>query len=107
MFWVYILRCADGSYYTGHTEDLAKRLSEHQMGLLEGYTSSRLPVELVFQQEFDTRLDALAAERRIMGWSRLKKEAMLSGNWQEVSRLAQRRTPKSRQEFHGVQAPEE
>lgn len=54
-FWVYILRCRDGSYYTGHTDNLEKRVAEHQAGLCEGYTGSRLPVELVFSQEFASR----------------------------------------------------
>ena len=51
-FWVYILRCSDDSYYTGHTDDLGKRIGEHQAGLCGGYTASRLPVELAFSQDF-------------------------------------------------------
>jgi predicted GIY-YIG superfamily endonuclease len=87
-FWVYILRCADGSYYTGHTDDLDKRIGEHQQGLCGGYTASRLPVALLFSQECATREEALAAEQQIKGWSRKKKEAMMRGDWTEVSRLA-------------------
>lgn len=87
-FWVYILRCADGSYYTGHTDDLDKRIGEHQEGLCGGYTASRLPVVLAFSQECSTREEALAAEQQIKGWSRKKKEAMMRGDWAEVSRLA-------------------
>ena len=87
-FWVYILKCADGSYYTGHTDNLEKRISEHQAGITEGYTSTRLPIRLVFSQECPTRLEALASERQIKGWSRKKKEAMIRGDWAEVSRLA-------------------
>lgn len=89
MFWVYILRCADGSYYTGHTDSLEARISLHQSGDCEGYTASRLPVELVWSQECTTREEALAAERQIKGWSRKKKEALMRGDWEEVSRLAQ------------------
>ena len=90
-FWVYILVCRDGSYYTGHTDNLEKRLAEHMSGELKGYTSARLPVKLVFSQEFSTREEAFESERRIKGWSRKKKEAMIHGNWGEVSRLARAR----------------
>ena len=87
-FWVYILRCADGSYYTGHTEDLEKRLAEHHSGELGGYTATRLPVTLAYSEAFSTREEALASELRVKGWSRRKKEAMMRGDWAEVSRLA-------------------
>jgi len=87
-FWVYILKCADGSYYTGHTDNLEKRIGEHRSGAFGGYTSTRLPVELVFSQDFSSREEALTSERQIKGWSRKKKEAMLRGDWNEVSRLA-------------------
>ena len=86
-FHVYILRCADDSYYTGHTDNLEKRLAEHQSGAC-GYTSTRLPVNLIFSQDFPTREEALASEQRIKGWSRKKKEAMIRADWEEVSRLA-------------------
>jgi len=89
-FWVYILRCADGSYYTGHTDNLEKRIAEHQAGEIEGYTSTKLPVTLVFSQEFPSREEALVCERQIKGWSRKKKEALMQGNWAELSRLAHR-----------------
>ena len=55
MFWVYILSCADGSYYTGHTDNLESRIAQHQAGECEGYTATRLPVELVWSQECVTR----------------------------------------------------
>jgi putative endonuclease len=87
-FWVYILRCADGSYYTGHTDNLDQRISQHASGACGGYTAQRLPVSLVFFQECVTREEALGAEQQIKGWSRAKKEAMMRGGWQEVSRLA-------------------
>ena len=87
-FWVYILKCSDGSYYTGHTENLELRIAQHQQGDVAGYTSTRLPVELVFSQAFPTRLEAIASECQIKGWSRAKKEAMMRGEWDEVSRLA-------------------
>ena len=72
-FWGYILKCADGSYDTGHTDDLDKRIGEHRSGLLPGYTQTRLPVELAFAQDFPPRIEALEAERRIKGWKRAWK----------------------------------
>lgn len=88
MFWVYILRCADGSDYTGHTDNLESRLAYHQTGEIKGYTSTRLPVELIFSQPMVTREYALTAELQIKGWSRAKKEAMMRGDWNNVSKLA-------------------
>ena len=88
-FWVYILRCADDSYYTGHTDDLEYRMARHTSGEIVGcYTRNRRPLELVFSQPCDTREQALASERQIKGWSRKKKEAMMRSDWAEVSRLA-------------------
>ena len=88
MFWIYILQCSDGSYYTGHTENLETRLASHQSGDVIGYTSTRLPVKLMFSQALTTREEAICAERQIKGWSRAKKEAMMRGGWQRVSELA-------------------
>ena len=71
-FYVYILECSDGSYYTGHTDDLEKRLETHNSGELDGYTKNRRPLTLVFLQEFPSRDEAFAAERQIKGWTRRK-----------------------------------
>lgn len=87
-FWVYIVRCADGSYYTGHTDNLEYRISQHQSGELGGYTVTRRPLELVFTQECTTREEALRAERQLKGWSGKKKEAMMRGDWATVNRLS-------------------
>lgn len=93
-FWIYILRCADGSYYTGHTDKLEKRIAEHETGAISScYTFKRRPLKLVFSQDCATREEALAAEQQIKGWSRKKKEAMMRGNWAEVSRLAKSSAP--------------
>ncbi len=92
-FWVSILRCADHSYYTGHTDNLATRIMQHQTGEIEGFTSTRVPVALVFADEFPTREEALARERQIKGWSRKKKKAMMRGDWAEVSRLGRGKRP--------------
>jgi putative endonuclease len=89
MFWVYILRCVDGSYYTGHTDNLERRIAQYSAGECTGYTATHLPVKLAWSQECATREEALSAERQIKGWSRKKKEAMMRGDWGEVSRLAQ------------------
>jgi predicted GIY-YIG superfamily endonuclease len=79
-FFVYILRCADGSYYVGHTDNLEQRIAEHRHAVYPCYTSSRLPIEVVFQQEFESRISALEAERKIKNWSRKKKEAFIDGD---------------------------
>jgi predicted GIY-YIG superfamily endonuclease len=93
-FWVYILRCADNSYYTGHTDNLEKRIGEHETGAVQScYTFKRRPLQLVFSQDCTTREEALAAEQQIKGWSRKKKEAMMRGDWAEVSRLAKSKPP--------------
>ena len=91
-FYVYILQCADGSYYTGHTDNLEARIGQHESGSYGSYTSTRLPVNLVWMQECVTREEALSAEMQIKGWSRKKKEAMMRGDWVEVSRLARGKT---------------
>ena len=87
-FWVYILKCNDQSYYTGHTDNLENRIGMHQEGIVACYTQSRLPVELVYSQEFSTRYEALQMERRIRGWSHAKKEALINNDWKKLSRLA-------------------
>jgi predicted GIY-YIG superfamily endonuclease len=83
-FWVYILECADGSYYVGHTDNLEKRLAEHEQNTFKCYTSYQLPVKLVFCSEFSTRDDAFARERQIKGWSRCKKQALIVEDWTEL-----------------------
>ena len=93
-YYVYILLCSDQSYYTGVTNDLETRFLYHQNGYNpNAYTYNRRPVEIVFYTEFNDINQAIAFEKQIKGWSRKKKEAMMQGNWAEVSRLAQSRTP--------------
>src|SRR5437868_13333279 len=87
-FWVYILRCADGSYYAGHTENMEARLWQHQQGINCDWTSRRRPVELVWCEATPTRYEALVFERRIKGWTRAKKEALIAGNWRRIGWLA-------------------
>ncbi|WP_095011016.1 GIY-YIG nuclease family protein [Tsuneonella mangrovi] len=84
-FWCYILECADGVYYTGHTDDLERRIAEHSVGGFCRFTSARRPVELIWADEFPTREEALASELRIKKWSRAKKEALAAGDWGKLS----------------------
>jgi len=89
MFWVYMLSCADCSFYVGHTDNLETRVGQHQQGIDPAcYTFSRRPLQLVFSQPFVTREEALAMERRIKGWNRAKKTALIAGDWAEISRIA-------------------
>ena len=93
-FWVYVLQCADGKYYTGHTDNIERRFSEHQAGGYCDFTSRRRPVKMMWSDYFSTRIEALEAERRIKPWSRAKKEALFRGDWAAVSHIA--RPPKER-----------
>jgi len=87
-FWAYMLRCSDDSIYVGHTDHLERRLAEHQSGQCPGYTSARLPVQLLWSQEFFSREEALQCELQIKRWSRPKKLALAAGDWAALSRLA-------------------
>jgi predicted GIY-YIG superfamily endonuclease len=87
-FWAYMLHCRGGVFYSGHTDNLEVRLAQHKTGAIPGFTSRLLPVELVWSQEFPTRIEALEAERRIKGWSRAKKMALIRGDWSAISALA-------------------
>jgi len=94
---IYILRCADGSYYTGITKrEVDERVSEHAQGLIPGcYTAKRLPVRLAFSEHYDRIDEAITAERRIKGWSRLKKEAYMRHDFDALPELS-KRGPKPR-----------
>jgi putative endonuclease len=91
--WLYILRCADGSYHVGTTRTtLEYRLAEHNAGHYGGYTAKRLPVTLVYSQWLDSITDAIAAERQVKGWSRAKKEALMRGDFEALKVLAKRQS---------------
>ncbi len=90
-FWAYILRCNDGTCYTGHTDNLEARIAQHQHGQLPGYTRHRRPLVLMWSQDFPTRLEALEAERQIKGWTAARKEALIAGDFALLSRLARNR----------------
>ena len=85
---VYILRCSDGTYYTGMTSDLEARIAAHQAGLeSKAYTYSRRPVDYLWSQEFGTHDEAFQSERQIKGWTRAKKEALIRGDLDAVHRI--------------------
>ncbi|MGQ0660233.1 GIY-YIG nuclease family protein, partial [Sphingosinicella sp.] len=89
-FYAYLLRCADGSYYAGHTDDLDARVAQHQAGSIPGYTKKRRPIALAWSDRFPDRDQAFAAERQIKGWSRAKKEALIRGDWEALRSLSSR-----------------
>ena|SRR5215204_5154919 len=91
-FWAYMLHCRGGSFYTGHTDDLEARLAAHETGQVRGFTWDRLPIKLVWTEQFPSRGEALASERQIKGWSRAKKMALIRGDWSKLSELAKAKT---------------
>ncbi|MGG7510343.1 GIY-YIG nuclease family protein [Plantibacter sp. YIM 135249] len=88
MPFVYILRCADASYYTGSTVDLERRMTQHQSGEGANYTADRLPVVLVWAAQLDRIDEAFALEKRIQGWSRAKKTALIEGRLDDLPGLS-------------------
>ena len=77
--FTYILRCADGTYYTGWTNNLEKRLAAHNAGVASKYTRSRRSVELVYHERFETKEEAMGREWRIKQLTRAQKEALING----------------------------
>ena len=90
MAWVYMLRCADSSYYVGSTRNLDGRLEQHASGLGSVYTSSRLPIALVWCQEYESVAEAYAIEKKVQGWSRVKREALIEGRIDLLPSLSRR-----------------
>jgi len=88
---VYILRCADQSYYVGSTRNLAKRIAAHNDGLGARYTARRRPVQLVYAESLPTLADAVRRERQLKRWSRAMKEALLTGDFGKLNRLGRSR----------------
>lgn len=86
--WMYILECADGSYYTGSTNNLELRLAQHQNGEGANHTKKRLPVKLVYYEEFQRIDEAFNREKQVQGWSRKKKEALINGSLELLPKLA-------------------
>ena len=91
--FVYILQCSDGSDYVGSTRGcLEQRVNEHNSGQFGGYTKSRRPLTLLFSESFDRITDAVAAERKLKGWSRAKKEALIRGDFELLRQLSRNRS---------------
>ena len=95
---MYILECADGSYYTGSTNNLERRLQQHQNGEGANYTKKHLPVKLVYFEEFQRIDDAFYREKQVQGWSRKKKEALINGCFDKLSNLSKNYTQYPRKE---------
>jgi putative endonuclease len=84
------LKCADSSYYTGITNNIEKRLIEHNSGFnKECYTYKRRPLNLEFYQEFNDVLQAIYFEKKIKGWTRVKKQALINGQWDMIQILSE------------------
>jgi putative endonuclease len=93
--FLYILRCADGSYYIGTTRtSLETRIAQHNDGTFGGYTATRRPVALVFSEWFERVTDAIENERKLKKWSRAKKEAFVRRDYAALKQLASRRSPR-------------
>jgi len=87
--YVYILQCNDDTYYTGVTNNLEKRFQEHEQGINRNcYTFTRRPIRLVYHEIFNNPLSAIAFEKKLKGWSRKKKEALINGNYELLPQLS-------------------
>lgn len=89
MPYMYILECVDGSFYTGSTKDLPRRLWQHQNGFGANHTKKRLPVKLVYAEYYDRVADAFYREKQVQGWSRAKKIALMNSDWGKLHLLAE------------------
>jgi len=87
--WMYILECADGSYYTGSTNNLELRLAQHQNGEGANHTKKHLPVKLLYYEEFQRIDEAFYREKQVQGWGRKKKEALINGLSEDLKKLAE------------------
>ncbi len=99
--YMYILECSDGSYYTGSTRNLGKRLEEHQAGEGANYTKRRLPVKLIYFERFQRIDEAFYREKQVKGWCRRKKEALIKGDVDKLKLLARSYTefPRNDEDF--------
>ena len=92
-YFVYIVKCSDKTYYTGVTNNLERRIYEHNSGVKkQAYTSKRKPVELVWFETFSDVNEAILIEKKIKGWSRRKKEAMISQDWDKLIKYSKNYT---------------
>jgi len=97
--WLYILLCSDGSYYTGRTKDLQRRMIEHENGLGSNHTRRRLPVKLVYTEAYPLVQQAYYREKQVQGWSRNKKQALIEGRLDDLPELAKAYRDKELQEL--------
>ena len=96
IYYVYIIKCSDNSYYVGVTNNLQKRINEHNDGIDSmSYTFSRRPVKLVFNQEFLDVNYAIIFEKKLKGWSRAKKEALINNRFEDLPLLSKNRKDSS------------
>lgn len=102
--WMYILECSDGSYYTGSTNNLELRMSQHQSGEGANHTKKRLPVKLIYLEQFHRVDEAFYREKQIQGWSRKKKEALIKGMPEKLHELAKCMNETSHVAFDSAQA---
>lgn len=86
--YLYILECANGTYYTGSTIDLEKRITEHQEGIGANHTKKYAPVKLVFSEEFESIDLAFRKEKQIQNWSHGKKKALIENDWEKLVELS-------------------
>ncbi|MHC0442682.1 GIY-YIG nuclease family protein [Flavobacterium sp. 3-210] len=101
LYYVYILKCSDNSYYTGFTNNIERRLNEHNYGLnLECYTFTKRPLELVFYAEFNDVNQAITFEKQVKGWSRKKKEAIIKDKWEDLKKLSECLNESSHKNFN-------
>ena len=91
MFWVYILRCADGTLYVGHTNDILRRQQDHNEGRGGRHTAARRPVRMVYTERHVTLESACDRERQLKQWTVAKKQALIAGDVKKLKRFAQRR----------------
>ena len=92
IFYIYILKCADDSFYIGMTNHLDKRMNEHESGKYPGsYTYNRRPIELVFYETFTDPESAYYFEQKIKKWSRAKKLALIEENYHKLPELAKKK----------------
>jgi putative endonuclease len=101
LYYVYILRCSDGSFYIGITNNVENRLGQHNAGYdHQAYTYTRRPVELVYSEVFKEVIQAIAWEKQIKKWSRAKKEALIDGKWTDLHLLAECKNLSSHSNFN-------
>ena len=90
-FWTYMLHCRGGYFYSGHTDNLDRRIGQHLSGALPGFSRDHLPITLVWSEEFQTRDEARDMEQRLKGWSRAKKMALIRDDWGAIANLARKK----------------